>query len=101
MAGNFEDPNSPSKVRTGVGLGVDLVDQLGHGGLPIGHGGDGFLGVVECRGIRTDNNVGRAERFKNVQMRASNPGMVFFRLLRSVRFEAEGGARTLLARRCR
>ena len=67
MAGKFEDPNAHIKVRTSVGLGVDLVDQLGHGGLPIGHGGDGLLGAVERRGIRTDNNVGgRAERrFKN------------------------------------
>ena len=67
MAGNFKIPNAPKKSLTSIGLGVDLVDQLGHGGLPIGHGGDGVLGAVERRGIRTDNNVGgRAERrFKN------------------------------------
>ena len=45
MAGSFfEQRKSPTKVRTSVGLGVDLVNQLGHGGLPIGHGGGGLVG---------------------------------------------------------
>ena len=60
MAGNFEDANACTKVRTSVGLGVDLVDQLGHGCLPVGHGGGDALGGVERRVIRTDNVGGRS-----------------------------------------
>ena len=52
MAGNFKIPNAPKKSLTSIGLGVDLVDQFGHGGLPIGHGGVGGLGAAECSVIR-------------------------------------------------
>ena len=100
MAGKFEDPNAHIKVRTSVGLGVDLVDQLGHGGLPIGHGGGGLLGVAERRVIRTDNvgdrSGGSKMRAKSRAKRARSErkeesGMVLFRLLRSEYFEAEQG----------
>lgn len=74
MAGSFfEQRKSPTKVRTSVGLGVDLVDQLGHGGLPIGHGGDGLLRMVDCWGIRTDN-VGRPERRFKMSSKRSSKG---------------------------
>ena len=39
-------------MLTRIGLGVDLVDQLGHGRLPVGHGGvGGGMTAVVAEGL--------------------------------------------------